>query len=78
MRQYQCYRIWAWETATERIADNLLWYPTAITMPVASLTKRAIVAARDLTSAICNPSPTIPLSPAADNKQTALEQLVLF
>ena len=55
-----------------------MWYPTALVIPVASLTNCSISPTRDLTSALHNPSPTSPLSSVTDNKQTALEQLALI
>ena len=44
-------------------------------MPVASSTDRAIAAAKNLATTICNPSTASPLSPVPTDTRTALDQL---
>jgi hypothetical protein len=51
-RRYRCYRVWAWATNSERIADTLAWFPTTLIMPRHSSTAIAIAAAPDLTQAL--------------------------
>ena len=50
IHHYRCYRVWINATRAERIADTLAWFPTKVVMPVPSMGKRAIAAARDLTN----------------------------
>jgi hypothetical protein len=51
-RHYRCYRVWAWATNSERIADTLAWFPTTVIMPHNSLTDVTIAAAHDLAQAL--------------------------
>ena len=75
LNHYRCYRVYANETRSERIADTLAWFPTEVKMPTASSTDAAITAANDLVTALQNPHPASALSPLADNEHAALQQL---
>jgi hypothetical protein len=75
LHHYRCYSVWIWETASERIADTLAWFPTKVTMPVHSSADAAIDAAQALTKALLNPAPASPLAPLSDQHQSALRQL---
>ena len=46
---YRCYRVWATETDSERIADTVAWYPAHFKMSVSNSLDSAIAAAQDLT-----------------------------
>jgi hypothetical protein len=71
-RHYRCYRVWAWSTNAERIADTLAWFPTTTIMPRHSSTDIAIAAAHDLTHALLHPAPASPLSPLTDSQHHTL------
>jgi hypothetical protein len=62
-RHYRCYRVWAWATNSEHIADTLAWFPTTIIMPRHSSTDIAIAAAHDLARALLLPPPSSPPVP---------------
>jgi hypothetical protein len=72
---YRCYKVWVAETASERIANTLVWYPTRVTMPRTSSADAASTAARELIHALMNPHPASPISPLTEEHQTALKQL---
>jgi hypothetical protein len=74
-RHYRCYRVWAWATNSERIADTLVWFPTTVIMPRHSSTDVAIAAAQDLAQALLSPSPSSPLSPITESQRHQLIQL---
>jgi hypothetical protein len=75
MRHYRCYRIWAWNTSAERVADTLAWFPTATVMPRHSSTNIGVAAAHDLTHALLQPAPSSPLSPLTGSRRHRLLQL---
>jgi hypothetical protein len=75
MRHYRCYRMWAWNTNAERVANTLAWFPTATVMPRHSSTGIVIAAAHDLTHALLHPVPTSPLSPLTASHRQQLLQL---
>jgi hypothetical protein len=62
-RHYRCYRVLAWATNSERIADTLAWLPTTVIMPRHSSTDVAIAAAHDLAQALLSPSPLLTIIP---------------
>lgn len=72
---YRCYRVWMWETHRERIADTVTWFPTKVTMPLASSVDLVIAGARDIVHALNNPSPGSPLAPLSDSHASALREL---
>jgi hypothetical protein len=74
-RHYRCYRVWAWATNSECIADTLASFPTTVIMPRHSSTDAAIAAAHDLAQALLSPSPSSPLSPITDSQRHQLLQL---
>jgi hypothetical protein len=75
MRHYRCYRVWAWNTNAEQIANTLTWFPTDTAMPIHSSTDIVMAAAHDLTHALLNPAPSSPLSPLNDSQRHRLLQL---
>jgi hypothetical protein len=74
-RHYRCYRVWAWATNSERIADTLAWFPTTVIMPRRSSTDVAIAAAHDLDQALLSPPPSSPLYPITKSQHHQLLQL---
>ena len=75
LKHYRCYRVWVWETQHERIADTLAWFPTRVKMPTLSSVDLVLAAAKDLITALQNPSPGSPLAPTTDSQTAALKQL---
>ena len=75
MEHYRCYRVWARDTRSERIADILAWLPALVEMPKTSLADAALIAAQQLTAALRNLSPATSLAPILDEHRTALNQL---
>jgi hypothetical protein len=63
------------ETAKERIANTLVWYPSHVVMPKTSSADAATAAARDLIYALQNPHPAAPIAPLADEHQKGLQNL---
>ena len=72
---YRCHRVWIWETRLERICDTISWFPTKVTMPLASSNDIILASLLDLTNAISNPSASSPLAPLADSHVAALQLL---
>ena len=75
MEHYRCYRVYATETAAERIADTIAWFPEHVKMPTASSSEVITAAAADIIHALQHPSPASALSPLSDNQQATLRQL---
>jgi hypothetical protein len=69
---YRCFRIWAWDTRAERICDTLSWFPTKVTMPIASSNDLILAGIQDIVSALQNPSPGSALAPLTDSHVEAL------
>jgi hypothetical protein len=67
--------VWIKETASERIANTLAWFPTRVPLPRTSSADAATTAAQDLIYALQNPHPASPLSPLNDEHQIALRLL---
>jgi hypothetical protein len=76
MQHCRCYRVYIWNTKSERIADTLAWFPTSVQMLTMSSLDLALAAARDLLTALLHPSPGSPLAPTTDSQSAALKQLV--
>jgi hypothetical protein len=72
---YRCYRVYITETAKERIANTLVWYPSHVAMPKTSSANAATAAARDLIYALQNPHPAAPIAPLADDHRKGLPNL---
>ena len=76
LKSYRCYRIWMWDTRTERISDgSIAWFPTHVTMPLASTTDIITAGIHDIIDALKNPSPGSPLAPLTDSHVAALKQV---
>jgi hypothetical protein len=72
---YRCYNIWVWETRSCRIVDTISWFPTKVTMPLASSTDLILAGIHDIITALNNPSPGSPLAPLSDSHVAALRQV---
>jgi len=72
---YRCYRIWVWDTRAERISDTVSWFPTKVTLPLASSTDLILAGIQDIVHALNNPSPGSPLAPLTDGHVAALQNL---
>jgi hypothetical protein len=64
-----------WDTRRERIFDTLTWFPSKVTMPLASSVDLVIAGAHDILHALANPSSNSPLAPLADSEVDVLRQL---
>jgi hypothetical protein len=60
---YRCHKVWIWETRAKQICDAVSWFPTKVTMPLASSNDLILASLADLTHAIANPSASSPLAP---------------
>ena len=72
---YRCYRIWIWTTRNIRICDTVAWFPTKVTMPLASSTDLILAGIQDIVHALKNPSHGSPLAPRTDSQVQALMDL---
>jgi hypothetical protein len=75
MESYRCYKVWIWETRSVRICDTISWFPTKVTMPLASSTDLILAGIKDILHALHNPSPGSALAPLTDSHTAALHQL---
>jgi len=72
---YRCYTVWIWETRAERICDTISWFPTKVTMPLASSNDLILAGIQDILHAFTHPSPGSPLAPLTDSHVDSLRQL---
>ena len=72
---YRCYKVWVWETRATRICDTISWFPTKITMPLASANDLILAGVTDIVQALSDPSPGTVLSALTDSHVTALRDL---
>jgi hypothetical protein len=72
---YRCYTIWLWDTRATRVCDTLTWFPTKVTMPLASSNDLILAGVHDIEHALQHPSPGSPLAPLTDSHHEALLQL---
>ena len=75
LESYRCYTVWLWETRASRICDTLVWFPTKVTMPIASSNDLILAGIGDIIQALRNPSPGSTLAPLTDSLHEALLQL---
>ena len=75
MDSYRCYNIWIWDSRATRICDTVSWFPTKVTMPLASSTDLIVAGIKDIHHALLHPSPGSPLAPLTDSHTKALRQL---
>jgi hypothetical protein len=75
MHHYRCQNVYISATASERIVDTLKFPPHKFPMPKLSSTDRLIMAANDMSNALKNPHPEVPLSHIGDDTIAALAML---
>jgi hypothetical protein len=75
MHHYRCQNVYISETASERIVDTLEFFPHNYQMPQLSSTDRLLMAAKDMTDALQNPHPEVPLASVVDDTVAALADL---
>jgi hypothetical protein len=61
MHHYRCQNVYILTTAIERIMDTLKFFPHNYQIPKFSSTNRLLMAAKDMTDALQNPHPDVPL-----------------
>jgi hypothetical protein len=64
---YRCYIGWMWDTRATRICNTLAWFPTKVTMPIASSNDLILAGIGDIAQALHHPSPGSPLAPLTDS-----------
>jgi hypothetical protein len=64
-----------WDTRRDRIFDTLTWFPSKVTMPLASSVNLVIAGANDIIHALKKPSSNSPLAPLADSEVDVLRRL---
>ena len=72
---YRCYKVWVWETRATRICDTISWFPTKITMPLASPTDLILAGVQDIVQALNDPAPATVFKNLNDSHVEALRQL---
>jgi hypothetical protein len=75
MHHYRCQNIYISSTASERIVDTLEFFPHNYQIPQLSSTDRLIMAAEDMTDALQNPHPEVPIARVGDDTTSALAEL---
>jgi hypothetical protein len=75
LESYRCYTVWLWDTRATRICDTLTWFPTKVTMPLASSNDLILAGVQDILQALKNPSPKSPIAPLTDSHHDALIKL---
>jgi hypothetical protein len=75
MHHYRCQNIYISATASARIVDTLEFFPHNYQMPQLSSTDRLIMAANDMSNALQNPHPEVPLAHVRDDTISALTAL---
>jgi hypothetical protein len=72
---YRCYDVWVADTRTTRLCDTLAWFPSKVTMPIASSNDLNLAGIRDILEALRNPSMGSPIDPLTDSHVTTLQVL---
>jgi hypothetical protein len=75
MHHYRCQNVYISATAHERIMDTLEFFPHNYQMPQLSSTNRLLMAAKDMTDALQNTHPEVPLARVGDDTISALTEL---
>jgi hypothetical protein len=71
----RCYNVWMWDTRRERIADTLSWFPTKITLPLATSNNLILAGIADILQALRRPTPPNSLLLLTPQHHVALCQL---
>ena len=75
LESYRCYTVWLWDTRATRLCDTLTWFPTKVTMPLASSNDLILAGIQDIVHALKHPSAGSPLAPLSDSHHQTLQQL---
>jgi hypothetical protein len=75
MHHYRCQNVYISSTASEHIVDTLEFFQHNYQIPHLSLADRLIMAAKDMTDALKNPHPEVPLARVGDDTISALAEL---
>jgi hypothetical protein len=67
LESYRCFRAWIWESQAACICDTISWFPTKVTMPLASSNDLILAGIQDILAALANPSANSPLEPLTDS-----------
>jgi hypothetical protein len=78
MHHYRCQNVYISATASERIVDTLELFPHNYEMPQLSSTDRLLMPAKDMTDALQNPHPEVPLASVGDDTISALTELAVI
>jgi hypothetical protein len=63
LESYRYFTVWIWDTQQTRITDTLSWFPSKVTVPLASSTDLVIAGINNIIQALTHPSTNSPLSP---------------
>jgi len=72
---YRCFKVWIWDTRNERVCDTLEWFPSKVTLPLASSINLIIVAANNIVHALNHPPAGSPLAPLANSGVKTLRNI---
>lgn len=75
LESYRCYTIWMFDTRRTRISDTVEWFPSKITMPIASSTDIILAGINDIIEAVIAPPNSAPITPHTDSQVATLKQL---
>jgi hypothetical protein len=75
LESYRCFTVWIWDTRQTRITNTLSWFPSKVTMPLASSTDLILAGIQDIIRALTHPSANSPLAPRTDSEVQALQDL---
>jgi predicted RNase H-like nuclease len=75
MHHYRCHHVYIASSASERIVDNLEFFPHNSTMPHISSIDRLLMAANDMTEALKHSHPDVPFATVGYETITALSKL---
>jgi hypothetical protein len=76
MHHYRCKNVYISATASERTVDTLEFFPYNSPMSQLSSTERLVMAANDMTNALKNPQPEVPVAQVGDGTISALTKPV--
>ena len=75
LESYRCYTVWIWDTRSIRLCDTLSWFPTKVTMPIASSNDLILAGIQDILEALRNPTLGSPIDPLTDSHVATLKIL---
>jgi hypothetical protein len=69
------HRVWIWDTRSLRDCDTLSWFPTKVTMSIASSNDLILAGINDILEALRNPTLGSPIDPLTDSHVATLKIL---